>query len=104
MSARSEARWKTKGQSENNQRYALMGMMEGLVLTRKTRDIIVPPLRNHSKAYVRQWMVVNADDYDNGTQIAEAANIALNLPDAWMDDETHWIWEMALEAMEMKND
>lgn len=42
----------------------------------------------------------NAQDFDAATQLAEAANVALDLPYDAMDDETHWVWEEALDALE----
>lgn len=41
----------------------------------------------------------NADGFGSATQLAEAANAALELPPGAMDDETHWVWEEALAAL-----
>jgi len=100
MSARKEARWKAQGQAKNNQHNALMGMLEGLALTRTPRTPLPASPRSHNRAYVRRWMHVNANEYDSATELAEAANVALRLPADCLDDETHWIWEEAFEAME----
>ena len=104
MSARSEARWKARGQAENNERNALIGMIEGTALTRKPRAAIQASPRNHNRAYVRQWMNANANEYESATELAEAANAALRLPVNCLDDETHWIWDEALNAMEREED
>ena len=45
------------------------------------------------------WMRNNADGFGSATQLAEAANAALELPPGAMDDETHWVWEEALAAL-----
>lgn len=100
MSARSEARWKKRVQAENNERDALIGMIEAAALTRTPRAAIPALPRNHNRAYVRQWMNANANEYTSATELAEAANAALRLPADCLDDETHWIWEEALNAME----
>lgn len=47
---------------------------------------------------VKAWMQRNSENYENATELAEAANVALELPNGAMDDETHWIWDEALEA------
>lgn len=53
-----------------------------------------------SRAQVRAWMRREASAYDTATALAEAANIALDLPPGAMDDETHWVWEEAMQAVE----
>ena len=53
------------------------------------------------KAAVRQWMLLNAKHHDNATSLAEdAAHNALeNDHDEWLDDESHWIWDIAIEII-----
>jgi len=100
MGANSEARWKQRGERENNERHALRGMIEGASLPRGPRGTVQPPLTNHRRSYVRLWLRVNAAEYESATELAEAANAALRLPDDCLDDHTHWIWDEAAEAME----
>lgn len=53
----------------------------------------------------KQWMKNNkydyADDFIGGnyTKIAEGCAIALN-HDEWLDDKTHWIWDLAIEVLD----
>ena len=101
MSVQSEQRWKRRGQRENNEQAALAGMVAGLGLPRSPRVAATTATRNHTRAYVRQWMAANAAEYGDGyTALAEAANAALRLPEDCLDDETHWIWDEALRAIE----
>ena len=100
MSVQSEQRWKRRGQRENNEQAALAGMIAGLGLPRSPRVAAATTTRNHTRAYVRQWMVANIHEVDNYTLLAEAAADKLDLPQEWLDDETHWIWDEALLAIE----
>ena len=100
MSVQSEQRWKRRGQRENNEQAALAGMVAGLGLPRSPRVVAAATTRNHTRAYVRQWMAAHAAEYDGCTALAEGANAALRLPADCLDDETHWIWDEALRAIE----
>lgn len=101
MSVQSEQRWKRRGQRENNEQAALAGMIAGLGLPRSPRVVVATTTRNHTRAYVRQWMTAHAAEYDGGcTSLAEGANAALRLPVDCLDDETHWIWDEAFRAIE----
>ena len=101
MSVQSEQRWKRRGQRENNEQAALAGMVAGLGLPRSPRvAAAATTTRNHTRAYVRQWMAAHAAEYDGCTALAEGANAALRLPVDCLDDETHWIWDEALRAIE----
>lgn len=104
MSARSEARWKQRIQTENNKQNALLGMIEGMALSRSPRAITPTATQSIGKVQVRRWMNAIAKECETMTELVEAANIALDLPSAWLDDETHWIWEIAYQTMEVKND
>ena len=73
MSVQSEQRWKRRGQRENNEQAALAGMIAGLGLPRSPRVAAATTTRNHTRAYVRQWMVANIHEVDNYTFLAEAA-------------------------------
>lgn len=48
---------------------------------------------------VKRWMIGNKDDYDNSTNLAEAAAIEFDC-DEFLDDPNHWIWDLASEVME----
>ncbi|MDD3759750.1 MAG: hypothetical protein PHO57_02850 [Acidithiobacillus sp.] len=49
-----------------------------------------------SRQQVRRWMRSVAEEYDNATVLAEAANIVFQLPGRGLDDETHWVWDEAM--------
>lgn len=49
---------------------------------------------------VRRWMQHNVDSYSTATELAEAAGVVFRLPDGGLDNETHWVWDEALEAFE----
>ena len=57
-----------------------------------------------TKANVRRWMRDNAADYEDkatgeidATKLAEDAAAEFNVADTGgpLDDETHWIWDLA---------
>lgn len=74
--------------------------IEAATMERKPRHVAIPPKPSASRGQVKSWMRQNAQDFDTATQLAEAANVALDLPYDAMDDETHWVWEEALDALE----
>ncbi len=51
---------------------------------------------------VLRWMKREAANHETSTQLAEAAAAAFDVDDDGgpLDDEHHWIWELALEANE----
>lgn len=49
---------------------------------------------------VRAWMRRNADQYETATHLAEGANVIFRFPDDCLDDENHWVWDEAVEAIE----
>ena len=53
------------------------------------------------RAKVKTYMLNMAHHHDNATSLAEdAAHNADTVDhDAWLNDETHWIWELALEVI-----
>lgn len=51
-----------------------------------------------SKAKVRRWMRLHADEYESATALVEGCNGALDLPQIWLDDPGHWIWDLAVEV------
>ena len=74
--------------------------IEAATMERKPRPVAIPPKPSASRRQVKSWMRQNAQDFDTATQLAEAANAALDLTSDAMDDETHWVWEEALSALE----
>jgi hypothetical protein len=42
----------------------------------------------------------NAGSYSTATELAEAAAEVFNLPDGGLDNETHWVWDEAAEAVD----
>ena len=44
-------------------------------------------------------MQANASDYETATELAEAAAANFKLAGDPLDDETHWIWDLALDAL-----
>ena len=51
-----------------------------------------------TKASVLRWMRLYADEHDNATSLAEAAAHAVD-HDEWLDDEQHWVWELAIRVI-----
>ena len=51
------------------------------------------------RAKVKAYMLTNARHHDNATSLAEdAAHNADDIDhDVWLNDESHWVWELALE-------
>jgi hypothetical protein len=42
----------------------------------------------------------NAIHYDTATELAETANAIFRLPGDGLDDENHWVWDEAAEAID----
>ena len=77
-------------------------LQESLRLVRPARPAAASPTTPicATRHQAHQWMRRAAADYDNATNLAEAANVALHLPEGAMDDPDHWVWEEALCALE----
>ena len=97
MGAGSEKRYMqmVRRQSEEDERERHLRAC--LRADRTERQPPQPQPRTASKRQVRRWMDANAEEYDGPTQLAEAA--ACEYPEAadWLDDETHWIWDLAAD-------
>jgi len=62
---------------------------------------VIPPPPSARRRDVRAWMIHNAEYYGTVTELAEAANAIFRLPDGGLDDETHWVWDEAAEAIQL---
>ena len=98
MSVKQENRWKRKLYTEGNERSARLQEREVLRRVYTPRAPAVPPTPNPSRQAVRRWMRLNASDYETATNLAEAANAALDLPADWLNDSNHWVWDEALRV------
>lgn len=93
-----ENRWRKLVFGLANERARRQLSAEAAAIPRKQRPAVVMPDPNPSRRQVRSWMRANAADYDTATELAEGANAALNLPQSWLDDSEHWVWEEAMTA------
>lgn len=55
--------------------------------------------RSPSRATVRRWMGLHATEHQTATALVESCNASLDLPAGWLDDATHWVWDLALDAI-----
>lgn len=46
---------------------------------------------------VKEWMRIHASEYDCATSLAEGANVVFDGISPWLDDDTHAIWDWAIE-------
>lgn len=99
-SVRKENRWKQTVYAANDEITRRQREAEAACLVRGPRPAIVPPPPNATRRQVRNWMRRNVEGFESATELAEAANAALDLPPGAMDDEGHWVWEEALSALE----
>jgi len=55
-----------------------------------------------AKARVRQFMIQDAPTCEHATELAEstAAHFGIDYVGGPLDDETHWIWEIAMQEWE----
>jgi len=105
MSVRKENRWRKTIQNANDAISDRQREIEAAFMVREIRPAVTPPPQSATRRQVRRWMRQNVSEYDgNMTFLAEGANAALNLPDGALDDETHWIWDEALNAVEWFDD
>ena len=58
------------------------------------------PMTQNKIAAILNWMYANRHEYDSATKLVEDTNIIFGLPDEWMDDETHWVWDIAVNSLE----
>ena len=99
-SVKKENRWKRSVYAANDAASDRQREAEAACMVRGPRREAIPQKPCATRRQVRSWMRWNAHDYDDATCLAEAANAALDLPNGAMDDDTHWVWEEALSALE----
>lgn len=97
-SARKENRWRKTVYAANDQNDKSKREIEAATMVRGVRLSPVSPVPNATRKEVRSWMRRNATEYGDSTHLAEAANVALELPAGAMDDGDHWVWEEAYLA------
>lgn len=99
-SAKKENRWKRNVQAENDAKSDRMRELEAATMVRGPRKPAIPPPPSARRRDVRLWMRHNTEHYETATELAEAANAVFRLPDGGLDDETHWVWDEAAEAID----
>lgn len=103
MGVAQEARYKKLVIEQGNKANDRMIQAEAANMVRAPRPSVQPQKSTTAtRRQVRAWMRSNAEDYDNATNLAEAANIDLDLPHGAMDDPDHWIWDEAVDAIGME--
>ena len=97
MSVKQEHRNSARLAREAKDRNACYRQREAMRLIRSPRPPVIcqAPSDVATRSNISSWMRINADQYANATELAEGANCALKLPSGCMDDETHWIWDLA---------
>ena len=102
MSVKQENRWSRRLYLENQSRNDRAREIEAAFMERGERRQRQTEKKVSTEATRRQcraWMQSNAEEYKCSTQLAEAANIALELPHGALDDPEHWVWEEAYLAI-----
>lgn len=96
MTARSENRWQRQNRAYFDKPF-------GLAHPDAHPSVEQAVLQYPTKAQVKHWMWCYFDDYIDGrgelqtTQLVEA--YAISHPEAypWLDDRTHWIWDIPID-------
>ena len=96
-SVRKENRYRQQLWTGNDEAGDRRAQRNALKIVREPRKSVHAPEPLPTKRAVKKWMIANADEYDTATQLAEAANIEFDMPESWLDDELHWIWELAVK-------
>jgi len=79
-------------------------MTLSMTLSRSPRQILEEPKSPIAERHIiRSWMRRNVGEYQNETELVEGANCALKLPVNCMDDETHWVWDIAFSIFNSHN-
>ena len=89
---------------EGNERGKELLSREAMTISRSPRQTLEEPKSPIAERYaIRAWMRRNAGEYQNETELVEGANCALKLPINCMDDETHWVWDIAFSIFNGHN-
>lgn len=98
MSVQSEGRWKARCIAEHQAASHEQAQREVFIDGRAARPTMTyVPSPVASKREARNWMRLHAHEYETATELAEACNAALPLPEAALDPDG-WAWDLALEA------
>lgn len=97
-SVKQENRWRKLLHGRASEAEARNIQAEAATMQRKPRLAPVAPAPEPSRKQVRSWMRENADEYETATELAEGANAALRLPQNYLDDSEHWVWDEAAAA------
>jgi len=99
MSAAQEKRYRKRVIEQGREADDRRRLMEAAAMPRTQRDPAPAPPPAARRRDVRLWMRHNANHYESATHLAEAANAIFNLPGDGLDDEAHWVWDEAAEAI-----
>jgi hypothetical protein len=100
MTARSENRYKQNSMASLSERNQKIAEIESLSLRRHPNPAHAAKLAKPTNMRsVKIWMQANASDCETATQLAEAAAANFKFASDPLDDETHWIWDLALDAL-----
>ncbi len=61
-------------------------------------EVACPP-NTATRQQVRRWMRSAVGYYENASLLVEAADEEFKLPDGGLNNETHWIWDEAVDAV-----
>lgn len=100
MSVRQEHRYQMLVISQGRRDTDRQRLLEAAFMVRGQRKPVMPPKPAATRSEVRKWMRMHATDYETPTHLAEAANAVFDLPGEGLDDETHWVWDEALDQHE----
>jgi len=100
MSVKQENRYRKLVISQGRAATDRQREVEAACMERGTRKPAIPPPPSARRRDVRAWMRHNAEHYETATELAEAANGIFRLPDGGLDDEIHWVWDEAAEAID----
>lgn len=103
MGVAAEQRWIRRCIEQNQKATDDARLRERLRMPKHPRKPVPNPQALPTRREVKAWMLRNADDCDEGcTRLVEAAAAGLDLPEQWLDDETHWLWDVAFEVNELR--
>lgn len=100
-SVKQENRWRRTLKEMNDDAARKKLAVESLSIARVPPVPVSTNAPTATRRQVRAWMrrAVAEEGYNDATHLAEAANDEFHLPEGAMDDETHWVWEEAIDAV-----